>query len=109
MNIKDVIRKVERLVSAAHATASAEPGSLYSDIKGPQAEDKAMADLRAAIEAYGAECAKAERERWTDVVFDGWRVLKALGDAEANRTTHQNVSDTLDALMRVIRWEQSNG
>lgn len=45
----------------------------------------------------------AERERWEAAVFDGWRVLKGLDDAAAKRTTHQNVSDTLDALMRVLR------
>jgi hypothetical protein len=45
----------------------------------------------------------AERERWESVVFDGWRVLKGLDEAAAKRTTHQNVSDTLDALMRVLR------
>jgi hypothetical protein len=47
--------------------------------------------------------AAAERERWETVVFDGWRVLKGLDEAAAKRTTHQNVSDTLDALMRVLR------
>lgn len=45
----------------------------------------------------------AERERWEAVVFDGWRVLKGLDEAAAKRTMHQNVSDTLDALMRVLR------
>ena len=49
----------------------------------------------------------AERERWEAVVFDGWRVLAGLDEQAAKRTTHQNVSDTLDALMRVLREPNS--
>jgi len=55
------------------------------------------------MRAYAETAVAAERERWEVVVFDGWRVLKGLDTLAAKRTTHQNVSDTLDALMRVIR------
>lgn len=46
---------------------------------------------------------EAERERWCDVVFDGWRVLQGLDERAQKRTSHQNVSDTLDALVRVMK------
>lgn len=45
----------------------------------------------------------AERERWSEVVFDGWRVLQGLDERAQKRTSHQNVSDTLDALVRVMK------
>ena len=46
---------------------------------------------------------EAERARWQEVVFDGWRVLKGLDENAQKRTSHQNVSDTLDALVRVMK------
>lgn len=58
---------------------------------------------RGALLLLAERAMAAERERWEAVVFDGWRVLKGLDEAAAKRTTHQNVSDTLDALMRVLR------
>lgn len=45
----------------------------------------------------------AERERWQEVVFDGWRVLQGLDERAQKRTSHQNVSDVLDALVRVMK------
>jgi hypothetical protein len=54
---------------------------------------------QAAIDAAVA----AERERWLAVVFDGWRVLQGLDEHAQKRTSHQNVSDTLDALWRVMK------
>lgn len=75
---------------------------------------EAEAAIQAAVEQANARqnaawrlmCDKmvaAEREQWETVVFDGWAVLKGLDAIAAKRTTHQNVSDTLDALMRVLR------
>jgi hypothetical protein len=52
---------------------------------------------------YLAAAVAAERERWQMVVFDGWRVLKGLDENAQKRTSHQNVSDTLDALVRVMK------
>lgn len=57
----------------------------------------------AAIKEYAARCVAAERERWQEVVFDGWRVLHGLDEHARKRTSHQNVSDTLDALVRVMK------
>lgn len=51
---------------------------------------------------YLAAAVAAERERWHAVVFDGWRVLQGLDEHAQKRTSHQNVSDTLDALVRVM-------
>ena len=45
----------------------------------------------------------SERERWQDVVYDGWKVFGGLDDQAVKRTSHQNVSDVLDALLRVLR------
>jgi hypothetical protein len=59
--------------------------------------------LRAYGEACAAAAVAAERERWEAVAFDGWRVLKHLDEQAARRTSHENVSDTLDAFMRAIR------
>ena len=89
------------------ATDAAGPlGSASSDGLGPLPEPHdppvfgyTSADMR----SYAAQQVAAERKRWETVVFDGWRVLKGLDAAAAKRTTHQNVSDTLDALMRVLR------
>lgn len=50
----------------------------------------------------------AERERWSEVVFDGWRVLQGLDERAQKRTSHQNVSDTLDALVRVMKPNTPN-
>jgi len=61
--------------------------------------------LADALEHAAAEVAK-ERERWQSVVFDGWAVLKHLDDAACQRTSHQNVSDVLDAVMRAIRAQK---
>jgi hypothetical protein len=93
MNISEVMRKAERLVSEAHQTASAEDDSFYADIRGPELEARAIAELRAAIEAYGAERARAERERiaksWDGCMYD-------------------DIGASLD-IGAAIRSEQSNG
>jgi hypothetical protein len=52
--------------------------------------------------AYDAGVA-AERERWMALACDGWRVLQGLDAPAQKRTSHQNVSDTLDAMVRVMR------
>jgi len=55
-----------------------------------KAVDKAITSLREAIEA-------------AEVLFDGYRVLKALTPEAATRTTHVNVSDVLDAVVALMR------
>lgn len=41
-----------------------------------------------------------------DVLFDGYRVLQALDDKAKRRTGPENVSDVLDAVVRIMREEK---
>ena len=47
----------------------------------------------------------AERERWMALACDGWSVLQGLDERAQRRTSHQNVSDVLDAFVRVMRGQ----
>lgn len=42
-------------------------------------------------------------EKFPDVLFDGYAVLQALGEKAKARTSAENVSDVLDAVVRLIR------
>ena len=55
------------------------------------------------MRAYALQERDAERARWMTVVCDGLSVLQSLDEKAKKRTNYQNVSDTLDALARVIR------
>jgi hypothetical protein len=50
------------------------------------------------MHAYAAARVAAKRERILALVCDGWTVLQHLHERAQKRTSHQNVSDTLDAL-----------
>ena len=43
-----------------------------------------------------------ERERFRALIFDGFRVLRELDEKAKKRTSHENVSDVLDALARLM-------
>ena len=44
-----------------------------------------------------------ERAQWMDLACAGLAVLQGPDKRAQSRTSHQNVSDTLDALVRVVR------
>lgn len=57
--------------------------------------------------SHNADRYVCECEGWQpdvpEVLFDGYRVLKALTSEAATRTTHVNVSDVLDAVVALMR------
>lgn len=58
----------------------------------------ATESVKRLVEIVGRECMLP--------IFDGYTVYCALDNAAAKRTSYENVSDTLDALARVMRDEQ---
>ena len=63
----------------------------------PGWERKVYDELRAALEA------QPQQEPTPAVLFDGYAVLQALSDNAKKRTSPDNVSDVLDAVVRLIR------
>ena len=49
---------------------------------------------------------QAEVEQIPDVLFDGNAVYSELTDREKRRTSPENVSDVLDAVVRILRKEK---
>jgi hypothetical protein len=43
------------------------------------------------------------------ILFEGWRVYHALSSKAQTRTSVENVSDVLDAVVRLIRAQQPGG
>ena len=64
-------------------------------------------DLAVVIERAYSEGQHDEREacakKLPDVLFDGFGVLQALDDKAKARTSAENVSDVLDAVVRLMR------
>lgn len=62
-------------------------------------------DLRDDPEAWAAleRFRREERDACMLHLFDGYRVYCTLTDAATKRTSYENVSDTLDALAKLMR------
>lgn len=76
---------------AAEATGYWISGGIESDIDA-DTTDEAIERL---IEEYEAQI--------PDVLFDGYSVMQALSKQAQARTSAENVSDVLDAVVRVLR------
>ena len=64
----------------------------------------ALRNLGCAVDADEAEeVIAAHREAVPDVLFDGYAVFKALTQDARRRTSLENVSDVLDAVVRLMR------
>jgi hypothetical protein len=59
--------------------------------------------FRAALDALLTVVRQEERERVDEILCDGWAVYCALRQNATPRTSAENVSDTLDAAMDLIR------
>jgi hypothetical protein len=60
-------------------------------------------DREAAIAAWNRRTPQPDKAGVPDVLFDGHAVYKALAEGRAARTGPENVSDTLDAVVRLLR------
>lgn len=47
----------------------------------------------------------SEKAKLPIVLFEGWRVYQALTPDQLKRTSAENVSDVLDAVVRLMRQE----
>lgn len=70
-------------------------------------DDADYAEYSAALDIVAA-CSDAERmrkeiDKVQDVLFDGYAVLEALDKKARARTSPENVSDVLDAVVRLMR------
>ena len=78
-----------------------------SDPHGPSANERFACAIIAARDAQWAArldaAVRDERDAVMAPLFNGWAVLQHLDERAAKRTSHQNVSDTLDAAVRAIR------
>jgi hypothetical protein len=71
--------------------------------------DAALNAARAAIQRAEASKAQPAAPTVPDVLFDGYAVLQALSERAKTRTSAENVSDTLDAIVKILRTEQPSG
>lgn len=62
--------------------------------------------LRARIAELEAQ--QTQEHAAPDVLFDGFAVLNALSDKAKQRTSAENVSDVLDAVVKLLRSEQTD-
>jgi hypothetical protein len=65
-------------------------------------------NLRAKSDRLERECEALRRDKeMPSILFDGPSVYAALTDRELGRTSPENVSDVLDAIVRCIRKERA--
>jgi len=63
----------------------------------------AVGDVELERFAAAMYAAGAEGTREPDVLFNGYAVYEALDDKAKARTSAENISDVLDAVVRIIR------
>ncbi|WP_292411298.1 hypothetical protein [Methylophaga sp.] len=63
-------------------------------------------DTRAVIDLIDELCEELDADKTTDVLFDGFAVYDALDDKAKQRTGPENVSDVLDAVVRILREDE---
>ena len=76
-----------------------------SVVKGWESSGYEVRNLYA--EAHIAPPASEQKPAVPDVLFDGYSVLSALAEHQRARTSPENVSDVLDAVVRLIRTSGS--
>lgn len=83
---------VEQLQASAPRASWPEDADLMTE-----AADE-ITRLRAEVEALREDASKIP-----DILFDGWSVLQALTGPAKKRTSPENVSDVLDAVVNILK------
>lgn len=94
---RDVINAAEEIASKFHQPPTTQAAVAAAQ---PPAADEIDA-LRARIAELEAE--NAELAKLPTVLFDGYAVLNALDDKARARIISENVSDVLDAVVKLMR------